>query len=287
MSPLTRKQLGELILIDGTERIPLESGPRDSDEISLHDIHRSPSPLPPPILSATSSTAHNSALHSRHASRTSLDQLRVGDTAAVSSRPASRPASRLSLRERERERDSEAIFGLGLRAGAGLDVSSGLPSRDRSPAPAVLQLNLGKTLDDGLEEGETSLVLHHADESDDDIPRSPMRSPVSPRTSTSQHDGGHGTADKAGVILGIHNVFLVLPQFVVTFLASIIFYLMEPDKTLPAKHPQAPPVGNTTIASISEGMAEATGEVLRDLIRREGGLGGEASSPDAVGLIFR
>jgi solute carrier family 45 protein 1/2/4 len=154
---------------------------------------------------------------------------------------------------------------LGLR-----DISR-IPSRSKSP----LTLNLAH---EG-EEGETSLVLHHADESDDDVPRSPPRSPVSPNTST----GERGTADKAGVILGIHNVFLVLPQFIVTFLASIIFYLMEPDKGMPAKHPQAIPIGNATITGMDE-VAAATAEIAARVWKREGI---EAGSPDAVGLIFR
>ncbi|WVF67635.1 hypothetical protein IAT40_002393 [Kwoniella sp. CBS 6097] len=135
---------------------------------------------------------------------------------------------------------------------------------------------------------------------------SPM-TPTSPRTypPTQSHDnGGKNTADKAGVILGIHNVFLVLPQFVVTFLSSIIFYVMEP-APLPAHHP-GPGTGvipvhpNATDASatdISEGSglgeigevaSEVGGEIVRRLLSgRAEGMGGEGGSPDAVGLIFR
>jgi solute carrier family 45 protein 1/2/4 len=93
--------------------------------------------------------------------------------------------------------------------------------------------------------------------------------------------GNTNTADKAGVILGIHNVFVVLPQFVVTLMASIIFHVMEPGTggdALPVKHPNAIPVGNGTVSDID------LDEIVR-LVVREGGI--EGGSSDAVGLIFR
>ena len=119
---------------------------------------------------------------------------------------------------------------------------------------------------------ENSLILHHSDEEDADqeLFDSALR-PQSPR-SPIVAGGGKETADKAGVILGIHNVFLVLPQFVVTTLSSVIFYLMEPTKELAGEHPGAMPVaGNGTDVA----GAGAPGPV------------GDASSPDAIGLIFR
>jgi len=39
-----------------------------------------------------------------------------------------------------------------------------------------------------------------------------------------------GIGDKAGIILGIHNVFVVIPQFLVTGLSSIIFAIFEPSR---------------------------------------------------------
>ncbi|WVQ68534.1 uncharacterized protein L199_006742 [Kwoniella botswanensis] len=122
-------------------------------------------------------------------------------------------------------------------------------------------------------------------------------SPTSPRTSSSAtrtQEKGQSTADKAGVILGIHNVFLVLPQFVVTFLSSIIFYLMEPEKGLPAHHPHTtiPLTGNVTAPSTIteglEGVVVGLGEemVKRLIVGRAEGMV-EGGSPDAVGLIFR
>jgi solute carrier family 45 protein 1/2/4 len=102
------------------------------------------------------------------------------------------------------------------------------------------------------------------------------QSPALPKAGSNSN-----TADKAGVILGIHNVFVVLPQFVVTLMASIIFHIMEPGtggEALPGKHPNAIPIGNGTISDID------VGEVVR-LVVREGGM--EGGSSDAVGLIFR
>ncbi|KAF9515837.1 hypothetical protein BS47DRAFT_1444339, partial [Hydnum rufescens UP504] len=40
-----------------------------------------------------------------------------------------------------------------------------------------------------------------------------------------------GVGDKAGIILGIHNVFVVIPQFLVTGLSAIIFAIFEPNRS--------------------------------------------------------
>ncbi|WWC71291.1 uncharacterized protein I206_105245 [Kwoniella pini CBS 10737] len=151
----------------------------------------------------------------------------------------------------------------------------------------------------------STVILRHSDEysrsdisEEDDLPRGSTQSnhrTISPRPA-SPHlpstDKGPSTADKAGVILGIHNVFLVLPQFVVTFLSSIIFYLMEPEKGLPAHNPHTiiPISGNVTDTSgegIESVVSEIGDEVIKRLISRAEGLTSEGSSPDAVGLIFR
>jgi solute carrier family 45 protein 1/2/4 len=128
-----------------------------------------------------------------------------------------------------------------------------------------------------------------------------------PRSASPAIKGNTDTADKAGVILGIHNVFLVLPQFIVTFLSSIIFYLMEPDKSIPA-HPPAGgviPIHNATglgggeDAGMGEGyvaitagkllarMVTSAGEGMTRWSGRSGAGAPVAGSSDAVGLIFR
>ncbi|WWC90419.1 uncharacterized protein L201_005354 [Kwoniella dendrophila CBS 6074] len=165
-------------------------------------------------------------------------------------------------------------------------------------SPLIMQGEQPAEVEPGL--GST-VVLRHSDEysrsnnSDEEEEVDRRRStqsyhraatpttPTSPRNAT--QGKGQNTADKAGVILGIHNVFLVLPQFVVTFLSAIIFYLMEPEKGLPAHHPQTIipiPVNGTDIATETVGD-----EILKRYIssRAEGMV--EGGSPDAVGLIFR
>ncbi|KAI8880900.1 MFS general substrate transporter [Backusella circina FSU 941] len=42
-----------------------------------------------------------------------------------------------------------------------------------------------------------------------------------------QHQPKHCTEPAAGVLLGIHNMYVVLPQFLVTFFSSIVFKLLE------------------------------------------------------------
>lgn len=144
----------------------------------------------------------------------------------------------------------------------------------------------------------STVVLRHADEMSDDEdiqnlsfgldPSSPgglqsaAQSPSRGRTAAVPAAPG-GTADKAGVILGIFNVFIVMPQFVITALSSIIFHIMEPSTSnIPPKHPNAIPVGNITGAGLPEDAIEG----VMKLIVREGAPV-EGGSPDAVGLIFR
>ncbi|WVQ72696.1 hypothetical protein IAR50_002256 [Cryptococcus sp. DSM 104548] len=260
--------LGELILIHGTasreETIGLapmassEAGPSftlfqagDEDDNEGGDstpLHRSDIPT------------RSTPLHSRYPSRTSPNP----------SRNPSRPPSPAGRKDK------------GHRPQLSLSLQSGL-------SPLVIQGEqpveppLGSTV-----------VLRH---SDDSSSSSPTSSPSHLRhNSTSSHLSRAGrdspetgaeesTADKAGVILGIHNVFLVLPQFIVTLLSAVIFWLMEPDRTLPAHHPGAVPVTNTTALVEAE---DVVGQAIKrglDIWKRE--IEPEVSSPDAVGLIFR
>ncbi|KAH7871070.1 uncharacterized protein C8R40DRAFT_1055634 [Lentinula edodes] len=65
-----------------------------------------------------------------------------------------------------------------------------------------------------------------------------------------EHSGG-GLSAKAGIILGIHNIFVVIPQFLVTGLSSIIFALVDPTKSvLHGSHPGGtlgPALNHTTL----------------------------------------
>ncbi|ODN77750.1 hypothetical protein L202_04886, partial [Cryptococcus amylolentus CBS 6039] len=259
--------LGELILIDGTaprdETIGLapmassEAGPiftlfqareEDEEEEDSTPLHRS------------DISSRSTPLHSRYPSRTSPNP----------SRGPSRPPSPDEKKPK------------GHRPQLSLSLQSGL-------SPLVIQGEqpveppLGSTV-----------VLRHSDDFSSSSPTTP---PSHLRhSSTSSHFSRAGrdspeagaeesTADKAGVILGIHNVFLVLPQFIVTVLSAVIFWLMEPDRTLPVHHPGTVPMTNTTAAAEVE---DAVGEILKrglDAWKRE--IEPEVSSSDAVGLIFR
>jgi len=140
------------------------------------------------------------------------------------------------------------------------------------------------------DEHEVSLVLHHEPDGDDDDQSDGYRS-SSPNPPRGPGGAGKDTADKAGVILGIHNVFLVMPQFVVTIISAAIFQLMEPDKSLPGHpgHPGALPAGtvNGTITDLGATEAEGgvTDVIARFVFKREGEeMAGRSSN--AVGLIF-
>lgn len=212
------------------------------------DHQRSPPGSPPVYTRSISAAKYDRPVHSRHTSASSI--------------------------------------GSKLKRSSSSQRSIAGPSRplSRANVPTPLRINQLEDQDDDDDGShENSLVLHHSDEEPETSGPRP-RSPASPRQLTS----GKSTADKAGVILGIHNVFVVLPQFLVTGLSSFIFWWMEPDKSrgLPGAHPQAGPIGNPT-AGVDLGLGPGVvGETVERLLRRaEAAV--EGGSPDAVGLIFR
>ncbi|KAN0061035.1 hypothetical protein ACQY0O_006769 [Thecaphora frezii] len=86
----------------------------------------------------------------------------------------------------------------------------------------------------------------------------------------SGHNEGHvssssGTSDHSGSILGLHNLAVVLPQFVVTMASSAIFAFVEPNQdgdkrpTVPA----APAAGHGTPGVAPSDDGDAVGIVLR------------------------
>jgi len=87
---------------------------------------------------------------------------------------------------------------------------------------------------------------------------------------------------KAGVILGIQNIFIVVPQFLVTGMTSFIFAILEPHKSvLHGDHPgKTPPNLNTTSTTTT------TNDNLVSS-RQELGLNGPPSGPNSVAIIFR
>ncbi|THH26896.1 hypothetical protein EUX98_g7285 [Antrodiella citrinella] len=100
--------------------------------------------------------------------------------------------------------------------------------------------------------------------------------PASGDTDRARKRGG-GLAAKAGIILGIHNIFIVLPQFVISGLSSVIFALFDPEKSDPGIGIPTPgtngtePTGNSTLAAF---------------ISREG-ISGSSAGPTSYAIVFR
>ncbi|KAH9474884.1 hypothetical protein JR316_0013352 [Psilocybe cubensis] len=119
---------------------------------------------------------------------------------------------------------------------------------------------------------------------------------------TARSEGGM-LSSKAGVILGIHNIFIVIPQLLVTGVSAILFALFDPQKpALPAhRAPVAPaPVVNSTETDTSgvllvtagnataEMVSKGAGILYSVLIRQEGlGEQGEVQHSNSVVHIFR
>ncbi|KAG1726429.1 major facilitator superfamily domain-containing protein [Suillus paluster] len=89
----------------------------------------------------------------------------------------------------------------------------------------------------------------------------------------------NGLSSQAGAILGIHNMFIVIPQFLVTGLSSIIFAILDPQKSvLHGHHPgNAMPVNGTVATS---------GDVMRQLLDRDDNSSVKAG-PNSIAIIFR
>ncbi|TFY54951.1 hypothetical protein EVJ58_g8555 [Rhodofomes roseus] len=86
---------------------------------------------------------------------------------------------------------------------------------------------------------------------------------------------GGGLAAKAGIILGIHNVFIVMPQFVMTGIASIIFAIFDGavPKNLDATNPS-----NST-ATPGELGKDATHQLRESLAT--------PAAPNSYAIVFR
>ncbi|KAI0640511.1 MFS general substrate transporter [Trametes meyenii] len=85
----------------------------------------------------------------------------------------------------------------------------------------------------------------------------------------------HGLAAKAGIIIGIHNIFIVIPQFIMTGLASLIFFFLDPVKTAPGAEDGSSLASNTTdsagsgIGARAEALAQGGGPNSYAIIYRQ------------------
>ncbi|KZP28701.1 MFS general substrate transporter, partial [Athelia psychrophila] len=93
---------------------------------------------------------------------------------------------------------------------------------------------------------------------------------------------GNDLSAKAGIILGIHNICIVIPQLLITCLSSIIFALFDPTKSVLHGKPPGSVAGNGTVIAKSMEMDSGTENLF---LRSEEG--GEAAGVDSVAIIFR
>ncbi|GAA5953409.1 hypothetical protein JCM3765_005030 [Sporobolomyces pararoseus] len=103
-----------------------------------------------------------------------------------------------------------------------------------------------------------------------------------------QHGGG---GDQAGVILGCHNIYLVLPQFLVTALSSIIFAILDPGKSVLGAHAPTTSTSSDEVTAADRSKRFVT-ESVQLLVERavdetgsDGGKSQKGSS--ALSLIFQ
>ncbi|CCL98734.1 uncharacterized protein FIBRA_00739 [Fibroporia radiculosa] len=91
-----------------------------------------------------------------------------------------------------------------------------------------------------------------------------------------KHRGG--LAAKAGIILGIHNIFIVMPQFVMTGIASIIFAVADSKMAFPGNME----AGNSTLSDDALDLAKSDRSAMH--LSRELTF---ISSPNSYAIIFR
>ncbi|KAE9392071.1 hypothetical protein BT96DRAFT_288398 [Gymnopus androsaceus JB14] len=159
--------------------------------------------------------------------------------------------------------DDDTVFVPGNASDSdGNESDAGIETRQKSDARRRSLLGLGEA---GVSSVNVSPVLpNYQEEEEDDedegavlVGRSRDEEEGGSDDGSDEHDGG-GLSAKAGIILGIHNIFLVIPQFLVTGLSSIIFALVDPAKSaLSAKHPASPhgPLVNATTSAANATLA--------------------------------
>ncbi|OCH90826.1 MFS general substrate transporter [Obba rivulosa] len=97
---------------------------------------------------------------------------------------------------------------------------------------------------------------------------------------------GGGLAAKAGIVIGIHNIFIVMPQFIMTGIASIIFAIVDPGKSALGRHTGGGTSGNSTIAAVALAGNDTMTELYSRLASRED-LPVRAGGPSSYAIIFR
>ncbi|KAL5514844.1 hypothetical protein ACEPAG_2160 [Sanghuangporus baumii] len=105
-----------------------------------------------------------------------------------------------------------------------------------------------------------------------------------------------GLQAKSGIIIGIHNLFIVIPQFISTAFTSLIFALFDPAKSVrPGHNPGLgiPGQGNETLASSTDGPGRVNGGVVSDIVdsaliyARDASDEAVSSGINSVAVVFR
>ncbi|KAL5478314.1 hypothetical protein ACEPAI_2498 [Sanghuangporus weigelae] len=102
-----------------------------------------------------------------------------------------------------------------------------------------------------------------------------------------------GLQAKSGIIIGIHNLFIVIPQFISTAFTSLIFALFDPAKSVrPGHNPGLgiPGQGNDTLANSTDASGRVGGGAVSDIVdsaliyARDASASGGTNS---VAVVFR
>ncbi|KAI4520233.1 MFS general substrate transporter [Schizophyllum commune Loenen D] len=101
-------------------------------------------------------------------------------------------------------------------------------------------------------------------------------------------EAGGGLAAKAGIILGIHNLFIVIPQFIVTGVSSIIFAIFDPDQSvLHGGHGGIPMHNSTTTDDGADVDASASGDLAFRALAYRAEEEDDGGGSNSVVYIFR
>ncbi|TRM66977.1 major facilitator superfamily domain-containing protein [Schizophyllum amplum] len=98
-------------------------------------------------------------------------------------------------------------------------------------------------------------------------------------------EGGGGLAAKAGIILGIHNLFIVIPQFLVTGISAIVFAIFDPDQSVLHGGHGGVPMHNSTATGDSNETAGDASDTL--MFRDDEADESDAGGSNSVVYIFR
>ncbi|KAF9072613.1 major facilitator superfamily domain-containing protein [Rhodocollybia butyracea] len=201
--------------------------------------------------------------------------------------------NRRSTSESENRVDDDDVFVPGNASDSdGSESDDGIQARKETDERRKSLLRLGEA---GVSAADVTPVLpNYREEEDGDeadegavlFGRSRDEEGGDSDEDSDEHLGG--LSAKAGIILGIHNIFVVIPQFLVTGLSSIIFALMDPAKSvLHGSHPGGPlgPTLNHTVSAENATLRfmmrddENELEMIQELQ--------DAVKSDSVGVIFR